>query len=41
MSCPSVLQLLGLDGLADNPLYITNADRVKNRLQLLAILEKR
>ncbi|XP_015751806.1 PREDICTED: succinate--hydroxymethylglutarate CoA-transferase-like [Acropora digitifera] len=33
--------LLGLDGLADTPLYITNADRVKNRLQLLAILEKR
>lgn len=36
-----IIQLLGLDNLADDPLYSTNAARVENRKELLAILEKR
>jgi len=36
----NLCNLLGLDNLADDPLYSTNAARVENRKELLAILEK-
>lgn len=35
-----VILLLGLDNLADDPLYATNAARVENRHKLLPLLKE-